>query len=103
MKVFIMGKRWKITVYNDKTYNKKIGEGSAGISILEDRKIYIKRSHLNKDTVAHELVHGYCHELSYVELSLDDDQVEEFWCELIAKHSEKINKDARKIVEFYTK
>ncbi len=98
-----MGKRWKISCFNDKTYLKKIGDGTHAVAILEDRHIYIKRSSLNKETIIHELVHAYFHEMSYVELSLDDDQVEEMICELISKNGANILKDASKIFSYFSR
>ena len=103
MKVFILGKRWKVTCFNDNTYKKRLGDGSHAITILEDRKIYIRRSSLNKETIIHELVHGYLHELSYIELDLDDSQIEEFYCELIGKHGESMIRDSNKIINHFKK
>jgi len=50
-------------------------------------------------TIAHEITHAWLAEMSYYELELDDDQVEEFFCELVGKYSEQIIKDAKELVQ----
>ena len=92
MTVKVVNKKWKITVRTDKIHNARFGE-THGIAILDDRKIHIRRSSMNSETILHELVHAYQHELSFHELQLDDDQVEEWYAELFAKLEQSIADD----------
>lgn len=103
MMFHVLNKKWKIIVRSDKVHNEKFPNTHA-VAILEDRRIYVRRSSLTVETVTHEIVHAYCHELSLVEMGLDiEDQYEEFFCELFAKYGEIIIKDAKRIITYYKK
>jgi hypothetical protein len=102
MKVSVIGKYWNIRVLSDKTYAKNHGSDSHGMAYVDDRKIFIRRSSLNKETIKHELVHAYFQELSFYELQLDDDQYEDFCCELLAKYGDHISKDADRVMAKYS-
>ena len=73
------------------------------ITECNDRKIFIRKSSLNIITLTHELVHAFQWELSFYELDLTKDQMEEWYCELIAKHGEQIFKDSRRIFDLVNK
>lgn len=100
--VSVLNKTWKVTVRSDKLHEKLFPE-THGIAVLDDRLIHIRRSSLNAETLIHELVHAYQYELSFYELQLDEDQVEEWFAELLAKYGEIIIRDAKMIVSKLTK
>lgn len=103
MRINILHKKWSIKVRSDKTHNARFPRSHA-VAILDDREIYIRRSSLNYETIAHELTHAYAHELSFTELGLDlEDQVEEFFCELNGKYGRIINQTAENILKHYKK
>lgn len=102
MLVNLLHKKWRIYVRSDKVHESKFPETHA-VAILEDRKIYIRKSSLNMETVTHELVHALVHELSFTELQLDDDQVEEFFCELFAKYGRNLIQIADSVLKHYKK
>jgi hypothetical protein len=102
MKVFVLGKKWTVKVLGPVAYERRLGGGSHGISFMEDREIFVRRSPVMKETLIHELVHAYANELSLVELNLDlDDQIEEFFCELFAKYGEEILSHTKKVLARY--
>lgn len=73
------------------------------MAILEDRKIHIRRSSFNKVTLLHELLHAYKSELSFYELELDDDQTDEWHCELWAKYGDQMLADVKQCLEYHKK
>lgn len=101
-KIQILTKKWCVVVRSDKHHEKLYPETHA-IAVLEDRKIHVRKSSVNLETLIHELVHAYQYELSFYELQLDDDQVEEWYAELFAKYGETIIKEARAIVSSLAK
>jgi hypothetical protein len=102
MLINLLHKKWRIVVRSDKVHNEKFPDTHA-VAILDDRKIHIRKSSLNVETVTHELVHALAHELSFTELQLDDDQIEEFFCELFAKYGRSLLQAAESVVKHYKK
>ncbi len=98
MNILVVNKKWKIIVRSDKVHDSRYPDCHA-IAIMDDRKIHVRKSSLNETTVIHELIHAYCYELSFHELQLDDDQVEEFYAELFAKYGKQILQDAKRAVD----
>lgn len=98
MKVTVVNKKWSIIVRTDRWHNKHFPKTHA-VAILEDRKIYVRRSSLNVVTIIHELIHAYESELSFYELELDENQVSEWFAELFAKYGERIIEDAASVVQ----
>lgn len=90
----VVNKKWRILVRSDKGHE-KLFPNTHGIAIQEERKIHIRKSSLNLVTLIHELIHAYQFELSFYELELDDDQVEEWFAELFAKYGDDILRDAK--------
>lgn len=103
MVVKVLNKKWKIIVRSDKVHNEQ-HPNSHAVAVLEDRRIFVRRSSLDVETIRHEIVHAYTHELSLVEIGLDtEEQFEEFFAELFAKYGEIIVKDARRVVTYFKK
>jgi len=92
MKVKILDRYWKIYKQPDKRFEREHegGHQAAALCFQEERKIYVKKSFFTRETITHELVHAYCSELALTELNLDEDQIEEFFCELLARHGDAI-------------
>jgi hypothetical protein len=99
MKIRVVASWWTIEIHSDKDFAnlffKEYGRCHA-VTIIEDKKIHVRVRSLNKISLIHELVHAYQEEMSFWELQLDDDQVEEFFCELWAKYGEKISANVRR-------
>lgn len=102
MKILVVNKYWKIIVRTDKTHNARFPD-CHGITDDTTKRIHIRRSSLNKATVLHELVHAHQYELSFDELQLDEDQVEEWFAELFGKYGETMIEDAKSILSRYKK
>ena len=102
MLINLLHKKWRVVVRSDKVHEERFPQTHA-VAVLEDRKIYIRRSSLNMETITHELVHALTYELSFTELQLDDDQVEEFFCELFAKYGRNLLQIADSVVKTYKK
>jgi hypothetical protein len=100
--VSVLTKSWKIIVRSDKLHLRYFPETHA-IAVLDDRKIHVRKSSVNAETFIHELVHAYQYELSFYELQLDDDQVEEWFAELMAKYGETMIRDAKELVSRLSK
>lgn len=100
--VSVLAKTWKVIVRSDKLHERYFPDTHA-IAVLDDRKIHVRKSSVNAETLIHELVHAYQYELSFYELQLDDDQVEEWFAELIAKYGEIIFSNAEELVSRLSK
>lgn len=102
MLINLLHKKWRIVVRSDKVHNEKFPDTHA-VAVLDDRKIYIRKSSVTLETVAHELVHALTYELSFTELQLSDDQVEDFFCEMFAKYGQILLQIANSVVKHYKK
>ena len=100
-KVKVLGKTWIVQVRSEKSLQKEHPDCHA-VGLLDVRKILVRRTSLNYIVIAHELTHAWLSEMSYYELDLDDRQIEEFFCELVAKYSEQIIKDAKELCQKLT-
>jgi hypothetical protein len=91
----IHGMKWKLQVLESDKFRKKF-EDCEGITIPETRRIYFLEDELDIEVVEHELVHAYMDGLcldSTREVSKDD--LEEIFCELFAKYSTLIKRQAK--------
>jgi len=82
----IVGKPWQVKFLNDPTYCKKIGRDSRAICDCEDKVLYFNLQFMNDVTIRHELVHAFASETSFTVLQLNEDQWEEWACELFGKY-----------------
>lgn len=85
-------------VRSDRVHKKRFKKCHA-ISHLNERIIHIRKSSLDILTITHEIVHALQWELSFYELDLTRDQTTEWFCELISKHGEQINRDAKELCQ----
>lgn len=97
-KIKVLGKTWSVVLLSEKLHGKRYGDCHA-IAFLESRKIYVRPSSLNIQTLSHELIHSYQFELSYWELELDDEQVSEWFAELFCRYGDQILKDAKELCQ----
>ena len=81
---------WKIFLLEDEEFEKKFKEALCGITLNDLRQIYICESELNFATVCHELTHAYYFYTCVQPASIDADQMEEIFCEILAIHGQKI-------------
>ena len=97
---YILGNRWKARFLYSDSYEKKNGVDSRAIMCPDKKEIDFNICDTDLETVKHELAHSWMSELSFVEIQLDDTQKEEWCCEFIAKHGDKVSKQARSIYKF---
>jgi hypothetical protein len=86
LKVPVVGKLWTVKFLKDPVYMKKIGTDSRAICDCETKTLVFNLSFLNDVVVRHELVHAYASETSFTVLQLNEDQWEEWACELFGKY-----------------
>lgn len=101
MIIKILNKKWKIKVLNPTKYRKTIGEGSAAECHTEIKTIFIHQDSMDLKTIRHELGHAFCSELGMVELQLDEDQMEEFFCELLARHFDDVKEISERVYKYF--
>jgi hypothetical protein len=82
----IVGKAWQVKFLTDADYIKKIGPDSRAICDCEDKVLYFNLSFLNDVTIRHEVTHAFASETSFTVLQLNEDQWEEWACELFGKY-----------------
>lgn len=92
-----MGNHWKSRFMTQDEYEKKHGVDSRAIMSADKKTIDFNIPDTDLETVKHELAHAWMAELSFVEIQLDNSQKEEWCCEFIAKHGDKVSKQARSI------
>lgn len=95
--IIILGQRWRVKFWGHVQYARHIARDSVAQCHIDDREIHFNMPVITLQTVMHELAHAYVKEMSFVELQLDADQWEEFFCELISKHSQAIVDQAKEI------
>lgn len=100
--VNLLGKNWRVIVRSDRVHKKQFKKCHA-ITICHEHTIYIRKSSLDITTLTHEIVHAYEWALSFYELDLTKEQIQEWYCELIAKYGEQIHKDSRRIFDLVNK
>jgi len=93
----ILEQPWKIEFLTPRKYARKWGNDSAGITDTSKKTIDFIEDFTDLETIRHELAHAYAVQMSAVELQLDDDQVEELFCEMIGKYALTIVQQAEHI------
>lgn len=86
----IMGKTWTMRLLKRKSYVKKNGTGSVGITHLHKRRIDLRPKGMDLETIVHELVHAYLSEMCTGSSDLDASQLEEIFSELMAKRGREL-------------
>lgn len=90
IKVDIGGDIWTIQMLTNRTYTKKHGNDSAGITETTLKYIDINKSEYSEEILIHELAHAFLSYQSMDNLNLGKDAWEEVYCEFIGKHLRKI-------------
>lgn len=91
LKFEVLGKKWTLKVLKPKKYVKKHGYDSVAITLGWKRKIFIRGKGIDKETLVHELVHAFLHELCFKSTnSISADDLEEIFAELMAKYGREL-------------
>ena len=100
----VLGKTWKLRILSKKRYHKKHGKDSLAISVLYKRRIDIPAKKISLETMVHELVHAYLHEMCYKSThDITTDDLEEIFAELMAKRGTELLKLAANLMTMLDK
>jgi len=91
LKFEILGKKWILKVLKPKKYVKKHGYDSVAVTLGWERKIFVHGEGIDKETLVHELVHAFLHELCFKSTnSITAEDLEEIFAELMAKYGREL-------------
>lgn len=100
----VLGLPWTAHFLPKKTFNRHHAEDGydvAAVTVCDDKQIHFRRAKLTRETVIHELCHAYIFELGAARADLNSDQLEEVYCDMVAKFGERIWKQADEILLAY--
>lgn len=102
--ITILGHRWVLLFMPQAAYDSRHGDDSEGCTMQNTRRIYISEEGASYQTIVHELVHAYMGELCVSTTTrLSKNDLEEIFCELVAKHGKQIIRLARQLERAYRK
>lgn len=87
----VLGKPWTLRVLTEKYFKKKNGNGAAAVTKMHKRRLELRPSFLDTETIVHELVHAYLYEMclhSTHDITAND--LEEVFAELMAKRGREL-------------
>lgn len=91
IKFKILGKNWKLGLLNTVEYRAKHGRHmGVAVTDVNTREIDLSPKGRDLETIYHELIHGYLGEMCVHSCDLDDDNLEEIFCELFSKRAKEI-------------
>lgn len=96
--VSVKGVDYTINLLATSVYYKKNGEDSAGITDPNSKTVDICDKEYTLDTIIHELFHCFYNECVTLSANLQNDQIEEVFCEVGALNYFDIGKLAQKIM-----
>lgn len=87
----IIGKSWRIRALDQELYDKKKARaGSVAITYFHKRRIDLSPVGCDRESIIHELTHAYLSEICIHSAELTTDNLEEIFCELLAKRGREI-------------
>lgn len=86
----ILGKPWTIRLLKKRKYTQKNGADSVAVTKGWKRTIDLGPDGLDLETIVHELGHAYRVEMCTGSSDMSPDDIEEFFCELLAKRGKEI-------------
>ena len=99
----VIGEPWLAVFMDFKEYAAVCGDDSKGLTDTEKKRIYVNLRTSDLETIRHEIGHAYAAQMSLTELQLDEDQIEEFFCEIIGKYGKYIINQAEDIYREFTR
>lgn len=97
----IQSDHWKIEFFEEDAFVRRFGEGIAGLCNTAQRKIYFHDGEFTKPVIIHELAHAYYSYLCLESTTLTNSQLEEVWCDLIARFGPTIIRQSNQIFKEY--
>ena len=89
----VLGKDWTLRALKKKKFKEKHGNHVAVTHPIK-RYIDLTPKGINKHTITHELVHAHLTEMGIDATDISVEDLEEVFCELMAKHGEDLLKTA---------
>ncbi len=93
----ILGQPWTVFLLEEEAFIKRCGDRDAAITYGKSREIVFNEAELSRNTVWHELFHGFLSEMCITSAGLSADQFEEVAAELFGEHGDKIIRLGRKL------
>lgn len=86
----IMGKNWELRLLKRKKHTKKNGADTLAVTKHWKRTIDLGPEGLDKETIVHELVHGFLAEMCIKTSDPTVEVMEEVFCELMSKRGREL-------------
>jgi hypothetical protein len=93
----VLGKVWVIRLMKRKKYKKKNGGDSRALVYFEKRRIDLSPRGRELEIITHELVHAFLYEMCVDPHTMTVDDLEEVYCDLMAKHGQTLLDTAKDI------
>lgn len=103
LKILIKGVEWTVYVQPNLSYIRQHGNDSGAITYINDKDIFFNSDHVNTGYIRHELTHAFVASSGINSSSLDQDQFEELFCEIVEEHYHDIGSLTDKIINFILK
>lgn len=97
MKFNIYGDNWEFHVMDTDNFVKEFGEELGAFVVPSTREAFFSEDDLNEEIVVHEVTHIYIYNMCLNSANIQQDQLEEIFCDMMATHGRKILRQARKI------
>lgn len=98
VKIKVLGKPWKVKLWSTGQYEKHIATDSVAMCFAATKELHYCDSEITLENIRHELSHAFYEEKSFVALQLTAAQMEEFSCELMAKHCDDFSDLSKEIL-----
>lgn len=85
IKFKVLRQPWTLRLLDNAAYKKKNGRDSVAITKMHKRRIDLSPRGFDLETIVHELLHAYSHELCVSSMDVEKENLEEFYAELMAK------------------
>jgi hypothetical protein len=95
MKFIIFHEIWTIKPLSEDKFIKLFGDSIEAITMEQYKTIYLNEEDYTLQTIKHELAHAYYSCLCTGPANLTAGQVEEVWCEMVARYGDVILKQAK--------
>ena len=114
MRLPVLDKTWIVYYCSKRYFDKKHKEefdgsqpsGTLAFMVADDKRVFFRANKLSRETIIHELVHCYLWELClwslrHKESEAPIEEVEEAFCDMMAKYGKTLLGQADKIIDAY--
>lgn len=99
MRVSLLHQVWKVYVLEEEKFIRRFGENIEGVTILEDKKVYLNMALYNEETISHELFHCYMYAMCVNAACLTKAQLEEVSAEIMARYGRQLLKQSKHLAK----